>query len=73
MRRFAESLERNRPRSGVIESITITECELNGKIFSYKATVIVLKHYYREGHTRSTENVDRRVILNAEQIAEIHG
>ncbi len=71
MKQFAESLERNRPRSGVIESITITECELNGKIFSYKATVIVLKHYYREGHTRSTENVDRRVILNAEQISTL--
>lgn len=71
MKPFAESLERNRPRSGKIESITITECELNGKIFSYKATVVVLKHYYREGHTKSTENVDRRIILNAEQIKEL--
>jgi hypothetical protein len=71
MKSFAEQLERKKPRDGIIQSIEITECELNGKIFSYKATVVITKHYYKEGHTRSTEEVNRRLILNEEQISTI--
>lgn len=71
MKSFAEQLERKKPRDGIIQSIEITECELKGKVFSYKATVVITKHYYRDGHTRCTEQVNRRMILNEEQIKEV--
>lgn len=71
MKLFAEQLERNKPRDGIIQSIEITKCELKGKIFSYKATVVVTNYNFKTGHTRSTEEVDRRLILNEEQISTI--